>query len=141
MSGINRVILIGRVGQDPVYRASNDAGGFTIFSIATSEKWKDKTSGEAKESTEWHSIVANGRLAEVVRDYVTKGSNIYVEGKMKTRKWTDKEGASRQTTEIVMTQLQLLDSKGASERGERTQQVAKQAQVDQVEFDDSDIPF
>jgi single-strand DNA-binding protein len=136
MSGINRVILIGRVGQDPVYRAGNDGGGFTVFSIATSEKWKDKLSGETKQATEWHSIVTHKRLAEIARDYVTKGSNIYIEGKMKTRKWQDKDGSNRQATEIVANTLQLLDSKGSMDRAEQTQQVAPQA-----DFDDSDIPF
>ncbi len=109
MRGINKVILIGRVGQDPEIRAT--AGGKLIahFSVATHEQWSDKVSGERQEQTEWHRIVAFGHLAELVQRFIKKGSTLYLEGKLQTRSWSDREGQKRQTTEIQMTQMELLD--------------------------------
>ncbi|MGL6011016.1 MAG: single-stranded DNA-binding protein [Shewanella oncorhynchi] len=110
MSGsVNKVILIGNLGKDPEIRHTKDGKPIASFSIATSEKWTDKNTGEKKESTDWHNIVVfNEGLAGVVQKYVKKGSKVYVEGQLKTRKWTDKEGHERYTTEVI---LQGFDAK------------------------------
>jgi single-strand DNA-binding protein len=114
MAGVNKVILVGNVGNPPDVRRMQDGRPVVSFSIATSETWKDKTTGERKEATEWHRVVIfNEGLAKVAEQYVKKGSKLYVEGKQKTRKWTDQQGVERFTTETVLEnfggQLQLLD--------------------------------
>lgn len=108
MNGVNKVIIVGSLGADPETRYTAAGGAVTNIRVATTEKWKDKESGETKESTEWHRIVFFGRQAEVAGQYLKKGSPVYVEGKLKTRKWEDKDGATRYTTEIVADNLQLL---------------------------------
>lgn len=110
MAGVNKVIIIGRLGADPElgYFPSGDA--YCNLSVATSERWKDKTSGEQKESTEWHRVTLKGRLAENAAQYLKKGSNAYFEGKLKTRKWTDGQGIERYSTEIHVNEMQFLDS-------------------------------
>lgn len=110
--GINKVILIGNLGQDPEFRSTGSGQPIASFSLATSESWKDKTSGERIERTEWHRIAVWGRLAEVCRDYLHKGSKVYVEGRLQTRKWQDKDGNDRYTTEIVANEMQMLDGRG-----------------------------
>jgi single-strand DNA-binding protein len=115
-SGINKVILIGNLGQDPDIRYMQSGDPVANISIATSESWKDKTTGEPREKTEWHRVVFFGKLAEIVGKYLKKGSKVYVEGKLQTKKWTDKEGSDRYTTEVVVDQrgtMQMLDSRGA----------------------------
>lgn len=114
MSGVNKVILIGNLGQDPEMKLMPNGNAVTNVSIATSETWKDKNSGEKQERTEWHRIVFYNKLAEIVASYLNKGSKIYVEGKIQTRKWQDKDGNDRYTTEIIGQQMQMLDSKGYS---------------------------
>ncbi len=110
--GVNKVILVGNCGQDPETRFFPSGDAVTNVSLATSESWKDKNSGEQQERTEWHRVVFYNRLAEIVGEYVKKGSKIYVEGRLQTRKWQDKSGADRYTTEIVANEMQMLDSRG-----------------------------
>jgi single-strand DNA-binding protein len=111
--GVNKVILIGNLGKDPESRAMPNGKAVTNFSIATSESWRDKQTGEMKEQTEWHNVVMFDRLAEIAKDYLRKGSKVYIEGRLRTRKWQDKAGQDRYTTEITANEMQLLDSKGA----------------------------
>lgn len=111
MASVNKVILIGNLGRDPETRYSADGAAITNITIATSDSWKDKATGEKKEQTEWHRVVFFGRLAEIAGEYLRKGRPVYVEGKLRTRKWTDKEGQERYTTEIVADSMQLLGSR------------------------------
>lgn len=111
MAGINKVILIGNLGRDPEVRYTPDGTAVANFTIATSEAWKDKDTGEKRERTEWHRIVAWRRLGEICGEYLSKGSKVYIEGKLQTREWQDKDGAKRYTTEIVATEVQFLDSR------------------------------
>ncbi len=110
--GINKVILIGNLGADPEVRYMPQGGAVANMTIATSESWTDKATNERKEQTEWHRIVIYQRLAEIAGEYLRKGSKVYIEGKLKTRKWTDKDGIERYTTEIVANELQMLDGRG-----------------------------
>lgn len=110
--GINKVILIGNLGQDPEVRYMPSGGAVASASLATSETWKDKQSGESQERTEWHRLVFFNRLAEIVGEYLKKGAKIYVEGSLRTRKWQDKSGQDRYTTEIVVNEMQMLDGRG-----------------------------
>lgn len=112
--GINKVILIGNLGGDPETRYTPSGSAITNVNIATSESWKDKQSGQTQERTEWHRVVFFNRLAEIAGEYLRKGSKVYVEGSLRTRKWQDQSGADRYTTEIVGNELQMLDSKGGS---------------------------
>jgi len=113
MSGVNKVILIGRLGSDPELRYTSNGNPVASLSVATSEKWKDKE-GQPQEKTEWHRIVLWSRLAELAGQYLSKGRQVYIEGKLQTRKWDDKDGQTRYTTEIVGNQLQFLGSGGAN---------------------------
>jgi len=108
MASVNKVILIGNLGRDPETRYTPDGAAITNVSIATTSSWKDKNTGERREETEWHRIVFYGRLAEIAGEYLKKGRPVYVEGRLKTRKWQDKEGVERTTTEIIADQMQLL---------------------------------
>jgi single-strand DNA-binding protein len=119
---INKVILIGNVGTDPEIRNTNDGREIASFSLATSESWKDKNSGEKKEKTEWHRLVVFSQgLVGIVKNYVKKGSKLYIEGQLQTRKWTDKDGADKYTTEIVLqgfnSTIQLVGGKGLQDAG------------------------
>jgi len=116
MSGVNKVILIGRLGQDPDIRYAASGAAIANVSLATSEVWKDKNTGDKQEKTEWHRIVFFQRLAEVIGQYVTKGDMIYVEGYLQTRKWQDKDGNDRWTTEIVGRNMQMLITTGNKDR-------------------------
>lgn len=115
--GINKVILVGNLGQDPETRFSGNGAAITNVSIATSESWKDKNTGEQQERTEWHRVVFFNRLGEIAGEYLKKGSKVYVEGSLRTRKWQDKSGQDRYTTEIVASEMQMLDSRGQSSGG------------------------
>ena len=110
MRGVNKVILVGTLGKDPETKTFQNGGSLTQFSIATSESWTDKTSGERKEQTEWHRIVLHNRLGEIAQQYLRKGSKVYIEGSLRTRQWTDQSGQERYTTEIRGEQMQMLDS-------------------------------
>lgn len=113
--GINKVILVGNCGQDPETRFSGSGAAITNISLATSESWKDKQTGQQQERTEWHRVVFFNRLGEIAGEYLKKGSKVYVEGSLRTRKWQDKDGQDRYTTEIVGNEMQMLDSRGMSE--------------------------
>lgn len=115
--GINKVILIGNLGNDPEVRYMPNGNAVTTISVATSENWKDRETGQLQERTEWHRIVFFNRLAEIAGEYLKKGAKVYVEGSLRTRKWQDKAGQDRYTTEIVANEMQMLDSK---ERGGAT---------------------
>jgi single-strand DNA-binding protein len=157
MASVNKVILVGNLGRDPEVRTFPDGGTICNVTIATSRQWKDKTSGEKQEETEWHRVVFYDRLAEIAGEYLKKGRPVYVEGRLKTRKWTDKDGVEKYTTEIVADQMQLLGSRegmgdGGGEGGGggmRSAPAARPAaskpaaQKSSTGFDDmdDDIPF
>ena len=110
--GVNKVILVGNLGNDPEVRYANNGAAIANLSIATSESWKDKNTGEQQEKTEWHRVVMFNRLGEIAGEYLRKGSKVYIEGKLQTRKWQDQSGADRYSTEIVASEMQMLDSRG-----------------------------
>jgi len=115
--GINKVILIGNLGSDPEVRYMPSGGAVATLSVATSESWKDKQSGERQERTEWHRVVCFNRLGEIAGEYLRKGSKVYIEGSLRTRKWQDQQGVERYTTEIVGNEMQMLDARGGSAAG------------------------
>lgn len=144
--GINKVILIGNIGDDPITKYLPSGGAVTNVTIATSESWKDKQSGEAKERTEWHRVVFFNRLAEIAGEYLRKGSKVYFEGSLRTRKWQDKDGQDRYTTEIVAGQMQLLDGRPQSSAAPApapSPAPAPEARQQSSAYDDfdDDIPF
>jgi single-strand DNA-binding protein len=156
MASVNKVILIGNLGKDPEVRYAPSGSAICNVTLATSRQWKDKTSGEKQEETEWHRVVFYDRLAEIAGEYLKKGRPVYVEGRLKTRKWTDKEGVEKYTTEIVADQMQLLGSRegtGGDEAsgGQRSAPAARPpagrpavaAPKSSTGFDnmDDDIPF
>jgi single-strand DNA-binding protein len=114
MASVNKVILVGNLGRDPETRYMPDGAAITNASVATSFQWNDKASGEKKEETEWHRVVFRGKLAEIAGEYLKKGSQVYVEGRLRTRKWQDKEGHDKYTTEIVADRMQMLGSRSGS---------------------------
>ena len=123
--GVNKVILVGNLGKDPEVRHLPNGNAVASFSLATSESWKDKDSGEKQERTEWHRVVCFNRLGEIVGQYVRKGSKLYIEGSLRTRKWQDQQGQDRYTTEIVASEMQMLDSKtGGSNQYDDSQEPA-----------------
>ena len=134
MSGVNKVLLVGRLGQDPEVRYTQAGDAIANISLATSEEWKDKDTGEKKEKREWHRVVMFRGLGKVAEDWLKKGSQIYVEGKLQTRKWQDQEGNDRYTTEIVARDMVMLGGKesGTPKEKPKTQQEA---------ILDDDIPF
>ena len=136
MSGINKVIIVGNLGRDPEVRATQDGKKIVSFSVATSEAWKDRNSGERKERSEWHRIVIfNEHLANIAEQYLKKGSKVYLEGQLQTRKWTDNSGTEKYTTEVVLQnyrgELQMLDNK----------QQGRSPQQEPAEDLDDEIPF
>lgn len=133
--GVNKAIIVGNLGDDPKTSVLPQGGAVTNLSVATSESWKDKQTGEIKERTEWHKVVMFNRLAEVAGELLYKGSKVYIEGKLQTRKWKDQSGQDRYTTEIVGAQMQMLDSK------ESKPQAQPQPQQSKGDFDSEDIPF
>lgn len=142
MNGVNKVIILGRIGQDPEVRYTRDGTAVSNFSLAVSERWNDKA-GQRQERTEWIRCVAWGKTAEIVKEYVGKGNPLYVEGKMQTRKWEDKEGQTRYTTEVNVQNLQLLGSAGGGGGGGSRDQEGAQDQPANEPFEagDSDVPF
>ena len=156
--GVNKVILIGNLGRDPEVRYMPSGGAVANLTVATSEQWRDKNSGENQERTEWHRVVMFGRLGEIAGEYLKKGSKVYIEGKLQTRKWQDNNGQDRYTTEIVANEMQMLDSRGGAGDfggaqqggGYQSQPQPQQQQAPQQQaapagngFDDfdDDIPF
>jgi single-strand DNA-binding protein len=145
--GVNKAIILGSLGQDPDIRYTAGGAAVANISIATNEQWKDKESGEMQERTEWHRVVFFGRLAEIVGEYLRKGSQVYVEGRIQTRKWQDKEGKDRYTTEIVANEMQMLGSKSGGSTASFDQSPQQQPSPatssennSNDDFDD-DIPF
>ena len=141
--GINKVIIVGNLGADPDSRAMPSGNAVTNISVATSESWNDRDTGEKQEKTEWHRVVFFNRLAEIAAQYLKKGSQVYVEGKIQTRKWEDKEGNERWTTEIVANQMQMLGdrmSNNMSNDNASSPQSSSDNDFSTDEFDD-DIPF
>ena len=119
--GVNKVILVGNVGGDPETKYMPSGGAVTNITVATSESWKDKQTDQQQERTEWHRVVFFNKLAEIVAEYVKKGSKIYIEGQLRTRNW-EQDGVKRYTTEIVAAEMQMLDSRGAAQNGQGQQQ-------------------
>jgi single-strand DNA-binding protein len=146
--GVNKVILVGHIGKDPEMRYTQDQTAVANVTMATTESWKDKTTSEKQEKTEWHRVVFFARLAEIAAEYLKKGSQIYVEGRLQTRKWKDKEGVERTTTEIIASEMQMLGSRGLTSVGntntpDKTQTAPKPRPIAKAvgqDFDD-DIPF
>lgn len=152
--GVNKVILVGNLGQDPEVRYLPNGGAVANITLATSESWRDKATGEQKEQTEWHRVVLFGKLAEVAGEYLRKGSQVYIEGQLRTRKWTDQSGVEKYTTEVLVNVggvMQMLGSKqGSNEQSttprnnsqQRSQPAQQQAQHSEPPMDfDDDIPF
>jgi len=145
--GVNKVILIGNLGQDPETRYMPSGSAVTNLRIATTESFKDRETGQQQERTEWHSVAMFGRLAEIAGEYLRKGSQVYIEGRLRTRKWQDKQGQDRYSTEIVADQMQMLGSRGAGAAGggepaqaERPAGRSRAPVAQEAELDD-DIPF
>ena len=136
MASINKVIIVGNLGRDPEVRYTTDNNAIANVSIATTDRYKDKTTGEQKEITEWHRVVFFNRLGEIAAEYLKKGSQVYIEGKLRTRKWTDKDGAEKYTTEIIADQLQMLG--GRTSEATNAPPAPKAKPADDL---DDDIPF
>ncbi|MBO0943529.1 single-stranded DNA-binding protein [Acidovorax temperans] len=147
MASVNKVIIVGNLGRDPEMRTFPSGDQVANVTIATTDKWKDKQTGEMKEATEWHRVTFNGRLAEIAGQYLRKGSQVYVEGSLRTRKWTDQSGVEKYSTEIRADQMQMLGGKpeGGATRtapAPRQQQHSPAPTTDPGGWDDpSDIPF
>lgn len=141
MASVNKVILVGNLGRVPEIRHMPSGEAVCTLSIATSETWKDKTTGERKEATEWHKVVLFGRLAEVADQYLYKGASVYIDGSLRTRKWTDKSGVDRYTTEIRADVMKMLGGKGGEEEGQQKSQPKSANQRSDNGFAEDDIPF
>lgn len=150
MASVNKVIIVGNLGRDPEVRTFPSGDRVANVTVATTDKWKDKQSGEMKEATEWHRVVFTGRLAEIVEQYLRKGSQVYVEGSLRTRKWTDKDGIEKYSTEIRADQMQMLGSRQEAAPRQATNPVPNCPQPDAKplggasgfdDFDTSDVPF
>lgn len=145
--GVNKVTLIGHLGQDPQTRAMPSGKSVVNLRIATTDQWRDKQTGENREATEWHNVVMFDRLAEIAAEYLRKGSQVYVEGRLRTRKWQDREGQDRYTTEIVANEMQMLGGRGAAaasppERpADRAEDRSPRVEPAAAESFDDDIPF
>jgi single-strand DNA-binding protein len=143
--GINKVIIVGNLGNDPETRYMPSGSAVTNLSVATNESWKDKATGEQKDRTEWHKVAMFGRLAEIAAEYLRKGSQVYIEGKLRTRKWQDKDGQDRYTTEVVADEMQMLGGRGGAGGGgapsmNDSQDRSPPPRASGDDFDD-DIPF
>ncbi len=139
MRGLNKVMLIGRLGQDPEVRYTPSEVAVANFSIATSEEWKDKNTGQKQERTEWHRIVAWRRLGEICGEYLKKGSQVFIEGKLQTRSWDDRDGNKRYTTEIIAMNMQMLDSKNSMSK--TTEPYDPGFEMNESSVQEDEIPF
>ncbi|MGB5299990.1 MAG: single-stranded DNA-binding protein [Thiogranum sp.] len=141
--GVNKVILVGNLGADPEVKYMPNGNAVANVTLATSESWKDKQSGEQKDKTEWHRVVFFRRLAEIAGEYLKKGSQVYLEGKLQTRKWQDKNGNDRYTTEIIANEMQMLGGRGggSADFGTASSSSAAPAPAAAVDEFDDDIPF
>jgi single-strand DNA-binding protein len=137
-NGVNKVLIIGNLGSDPEIKYTKAGDPVANLSIATSESWKDKNSGDLQEKVEWHRVVMFSRLAEIAEQYLKKGSKVFVEGKLQTRKWQDQEGKDRYTTEVVAKEMTMLDSRSTSQAQENSSKVESEKPKDDFE---EDIPF
>ena len=137
-NGVNQVLIIGNLGSDPEIKYTKAGDPVANLSIATSESWKDKNSGDLQEKVEWHRVVMFSRLAEIAEQYLKKGSKVFVEGKLQTRKWQDQEGKDRYTTEVVAKEMTMLDSRSTSQAQENSPKVESEKPKDDFE---EDIPF
>tara|TARA_B000000532_G_scaffold181394_1_gene147721 strand:- start:282 stop:701 length:420 start_codon:yes stop_codon:yes gene_type:complete len=137
-NGVNKVLIIGNLGSDPEVKYTKAGDPVANLSIATSESWKDKNSGDLQEKVEWHRVVMFSRLAEIAEQYLKKGSKVFVEGKLQTRKWQDQEGKDRYTTEVVAKEMTMLDSRSTSQAQENSPKVESEKPKDDFE---EDIPF
>ena len=126
--GVNKVILVGNLGNDPEQKSMPNGNAVTSITVATSESWKDKQTGQQQERTEWHRVIFFNRLAEIAGQYLTKGSKVYIEGSLRTRKWQDQGGQDRYTTEIVASEMQMLDSRSQGQQQGQQQQAPQQQQ-------------
>ena len=142
--GVNKVILVGNLGQKPEIRYTQTNTAVATLSIATSESWKDKESGEQREKTEWHRVVFFGKLAEIAEQYLDKGSQIYIEGKLQTRKWQDKDGNDKYTTEILGNEMNMLGGRQASSDSgayDQSQPASQPSSSQESQISEEDIPF
>ena len=149
--GINKAIIVGNLGRDPEVRYTANGNAIANITVATTESWKDKQSGERQEKTEWHRVVFFGRLAEIAGEYLKKGAQVYIEGRLQTRKWEDKSGQERYTTEIVASEMQMLGSRGGGTSGAPVDDYSGEARSSTVSSGgstsggdpdlDDDIPF
>lgn len=154
--GINKVILVGNLGNDPEVRYANNGSAIANISVATTDSWKDKNTGEQQEKTEWHRVVMFNRLGEIAGEYLKKGSQVYIEGRLQTRKWQDQSGQDKYTTEIVANEMQMLGGRGgggemsggggynapaAPQRQNQPQQAQQPQQAPPANDFDDDIPF
>ena len=140
MAGVNKAIIIGRLGRDPEVRYTQDGRAIANFSVATSEEWKDRETGEKKERTEWHRVVAFGRLGEICGEYLAKGRQVYIEGRLQTRSW-EKDNVTRYTTEIVASNMQMLESKSSAGANDYMPPTDYSSPDDIGPGGDDDIPF
>jgi single-strand DNA-binding protein len=143
MASVNKMILLGNVGKDPELKYMSAGNAVANVTVATTYKWKDKASGEKKEETEWHRVTFYGRQAEIAGEYLRKGSPVYIEGRLRTRKWTDKQGVEKYTTEIIAESMQLMGKRGEEEPARETKP-ASQAKANAAAAADGfedDIPF
>ena len=137
---VNKVILVGRLGAEPESRSFPNGGSLCNLRLATSESWKDKQSGERKERTEWHRVTLNNRLGEIAQQYLHKGSQVYIEGRIQTRKWQDQSGQDRYSTEIMANEMRMLDSKGSGGDAPAYQQQAAPAPQQQQSYNQTPQP-
>ena len=134
-NGLNKVLIIGNLGSDPEIKYTSSGSAVANLSIATSERWKDRNTGEQKEQVEWHRVVLFSRLAEIAEQYLKKGSKVFVEGKLQTRDWEDAEGKKRYTTEVIAREMTMLDSRSGSDNAPQPQSSSPEANFEE------DIPF
>tara|TARA_B100000214_G_scaffold83045_1_gene56447 strand:- start:6 stop:437 length:432 start_codon:yes stop_codon:yes gene_type:complete len=143
MSSVNKALIIGNLGQDPEIKYTQSGSPVANLSVATSERWKDKSTGDQKEQTEWHRVVVFGRLAEIAEQYLKKGSKVFIEGKIQTRDWEDSEGRKRYTTEVVAREMTMLDSKFSADSNsdsDSSDTTPKETASKDSDFEE-DIPF
>lgn len=139
MAGVNKVILVGRLGKDPEVKYTPNGAAVAKFTVATSREWKDRNTGEKQENTEWHRIVAWERLGEICGEYLRKGSQVYIEGRLQTRSWEDQDGNKKWTTEVIAQTMQMLGS--AARGGEAQSQAEKFPTEEPINVPEDDIPF
>jgi single-strand DNA-binding protein len=139
--GINKVILVGNLGNDPEVKSTQGGTTITTISVATSESWKDKATGQQQERTEWHRVKFFGRLAEIAGEYLRKGSQVYIEGSIRTEKYTDKQGVERYSTDVIANEMQMLGGRQENGSGVPRSNAPKPQRAPEPDFVDDDLPF